>query len=151
MQEYDAQQVKEPLDLAGYSAAILAASVHLGRHEREMVAFVKRHREALDRLPSAFLSVSLSAAGTQDPTTSPQKREEATAAVDGMLATFFEETGWHPARTSAVAGALAYTQYGLLIRFVMKRIARAAGVSTDTSQDHVFTDGTGSMTSLASS
>lgn len=137
---WDAKLVKEPFDLTGYSSAILAASVHVGKHERAMVAFVKRHREELDHLPSAFLSVSLSEAGAEDLTASPQKRQEAAEAVEGTLATFFEETGWHPARVSRVAGSLAYTQYGLLIRFVMKRIARAAGASTDTSRDHVLTD-----------
>jgi menaquinone-dependent protoporphyrinogen oxidase len=33
-----------------------------------------------------------------------------------------------------------YTKYNFLIRFVMKRIARQAGASTDTSHDHDYTD-----------
>jgi menaquinone-dependent protoporphyrinogen oxidase len=39
-----------------------------------------------------------------------------------------------------VAGRLAYTQYGLLKRFVMRRIALKAGGPTDTSRDHEMTD-----------
>ena len=134
------KECSEVFDLAGYSAAILAASVHMGEHEREMIAFVKRHREALDSLPSAFLSVSLSEAGVEDRTASEDKREQAKEDVERMLATFFEETGWHPARVTPVAGALLFTKYGLILRFIMKRIARKAGSSTDTSRDHVFTD-----------
>jgi len=39
-----------------------------------------------------------------------------------------------------VAGALSYTKYNFLVRFVMKRIAKAQGASTDTSRDHELTD-----------
>ena len=35
---------------------------------------------------------------------------------------------------------LLYTQYNVLIRFVMKRIAKHAGGATDTSRDHEYTD-----------
>jgi menaquinone-dependent protoporphyrinogen oxidase len=132
--------VKEPFDCSGYSAAILAASVHLGRHEREMAAFVKRHRDELTRLPSAFLSVSLSAAGAEDDKASSQQRAESAADVDRMLSAFFHETGWLPDRILPVAGALRYTKYGLLLRWIMMRKARKAGASTDTSRDHALTD-----------
>ena len=39
-----------------------------------------------------------------------------------------------------VAGRLAYTQYGLLMRFIMKRIARQHGAPTDTTRDYEFTN-----------
>lgn len=143
VETHNVKECQEPLALAGYAAAILAASVHVGKHESEMVAFAKRHRADLEQLPSAFLSVSLSEAGVEDRTASPEKREQAKADVERMLATFFEETGWHPARVTPVAGAMLFTQYGLLLRFVMKRIARKAGSSTDTSRDHIFTDWSG--------
>ncbi len=48
-----------------YAAVILAASVHIGRHEAEMVRFVKRHLPELNRMPAAFLSVTLSQAGVE--------------------------------------------------------------------------------------
>ena len=57
-----------------------------------------------------------------------------------MIDVFVGETGWRPARVLPVAGALAYSQYNFIIRFVMKRIARKAGAPTDTSRDHEFTD-----------
>ena len=50
-----------------YSAACVAASVHIGKHEPEMVAFVKRYRTQLSRLGAAFVSVTLSEAGAEDP------------------------------------------------------------------------------------
>ena len=91
--------------------AVIAASVHAGRHEREIIAFVKRYRAELERLSAAFISVTLSEAGVED-----------------------------PARTLPVAGALTYTRYNVLVRFIMKRIARKAGGPTDTSRDYDFTN-----------
>jgi len=48
-----------------YSAVVLAASVHAGGYEREMVKFVNKHRAELEQLPTAFLSVTLSEAGAE--------------------------------------------------------------------------------------
>ena len=50
------------------------------------------------------------------------------------------ETGWHPRRVELVAGALPYTRYNFLVRFVMRRISRKEGGDTDTSRDYEYTD-----------
>jgi hypothetical protein len=42
-----------------------------------------------------------------------------------------------------VAGALLYSKYNPLVRFVMKRIAKEAGAATDTSRDYEYTDWVG--------
>ena len=55
--------LQEPMDWSRYETACIAASVHLGRHEREMADFVWRHRDAFEGLSAAFLSVTLSEAG----------------------------------------------------------------------------------------
>lgn len=128
--------IREPFDLDRYAGAILAASVHLGRHEPEMVEFVKRHRDKLEELPTAFLSVSLSEAGVEDPLRTEDEREEAAADVRGAIDKFLAQTGWRPTRIKAVAGALLLTKYNIIRRFVMKRIAKKA----DTSHDYEFTD-----------
>jgi menaquinone-dependent protoporphyrinogen oxidase len=57
-----------------------------------------------------------------------------------MIDGFVKEAGWRPARVFPVAGALLYTRHNLLLRFVMKCIARRAGGPTDTSRDHDMTD-----------
>lgn len=128
------------IDLKDYSAAILAASVHIGQHEPEMVDFVKRHRAELEAMPAAFLSVTLSEAGAERASATPEEHARFVADVQGMLDRFFQETGWHPRRVKPVAGALLYTKYNFLIRFVMRRIARKAGAATDTSRDYEYTD-----------
>src|SRR5215813_13085955 len=123
-----------------YSAAVLCASVHGGRHEQEMIKFVKQRLNELDRIPTAFISVSLSQAGAQDAKQPPERRDEAAADVKKMIELFLRETGWRPSRIKPVAGALAYTKYNFLLRFIMKRIARKAGADTDTSRDFQYTD-----------
>ena len=140
----DARKLSPGFTMESYLAAILSASVHSGRHEKEMVEFVKRHRDGLRKIPSAFVSVSLSQAGVQDPAWTPERRAQAAADTRAMMDKFFAGTGWQPKHVLATAGALRYSQYNWLVRFVMKRIARMAGVPEDTSQDTLkeceFTD-----------
>lgn len=127
-------------DPKDYAAAVLAASVHCGEHEQEMVKFVKDHVLQLEAIPTAFISVTLTEAGVERPESSPEERARFAADTQRVIGNFFEETGWHPAHVKAVAGALLYTKYNLLLRFVMKRIAKTAHADTDTSRDHEYTD-----------
>lgn len=136
----NAAELPPAFSLDAYQAAIVAASVHLGKHEPEMIAFVQRNRMRLEALPTVFLSVSLSEAGAEDQNAPPDRRVIAAADVQRMIDHFLSETGWHPSRIQAVAGALMYTKYNFLVRFVMQRIARGAGASTDASQNHELTD-----------
>jgi menaquinone-dependent protoporphyrinogen oxidase len=137
---YDVKTLLEPIDWSVYATACVAASVHLGHHEPEMIAFAKRHRDKLEQLDGAFVSVTLSQAGAQDSHRSTAERQAAAADVQRMVDVFVHETGWQPVHVLSVAGALAYSQYNFVVRFVMKRIARQQGAPTDTSRDYVFTD-----------
>jgi len=127
-------------DWTKYSVACLAASVHIGRHEREMIAFATAHRAALERIGAAFVSVTLVEAGAEDPRKTDGERRAAADDAQRMIDVFVKETGWRPVRAIPVAGALAYSKYNILVRFLMKRIARKAGAPTDTSRDYEFTN-----------
>ena len=50
-----------PGDLDDYDGVIVGASIHMGEHDKHIRDFVRRHREVLERAPSAFFSVSLTA------------------------------------------------------------------------------------------
>ena len=130
------------IDLRQYSAVVLAASIHAGRHEAEMVKFVQHHVAELGSLRTAFVSVMLSQAGVERPSATADERARFAADVKGVLEAFFKKTGWRPNRVMPVAGALLYTKYNFFIRFVMKQIARKAGAETDTSRDYEYTDWT---------
>ena len=137
---YDVNTLPESIDWSRYDWACVAASVHAGHHEREMIAFVKRYRQDLDRLRAVFLSVTLSEAGAEDTRAPRERREQSAADAQRMIDVFVEETGWRPAGALPVAGALAYSHYNFIIRFVMKCIARRHGAPTDTSRDYELTD-----------
>src|SRR5688572_1945414 len=126
------KDLPENMSIRQYSAVVLAASVHAGSHEPEMVAFVKAHRPELDNTAHAFLSVTLSEAGAESKTSTPEERARFAADVQKVIDMFVAETGWHPKRVKPVAGALLYTRYNFLVRFIMKRIAKEAHADTDT-------------------
>ena len=122
-----------PRDLhAGeFDGVMIGGSIIGGRHQRALVRFVREHRAVLNTLPSAFFSVSGSAA-------SPLETERARARQ--FVDQFLDMTGWHPMLTETFGGAIAYTKYNPLIRWLAKRGAQAAGGPTDTSRDHEVTD-----------
>ena len=127
-------------DFRRYRAAVVAASIHIGRHEPEMLRFVRRHRKHLVRLPTMFISVSLSQAGAADANATARRRRSAAANVNRSIARFVHQTGWRPALVHPVAGALLYRQYGAIVRMMMRTISGFVGASTDTSRDHEYTD-----------
>lgn len=113
--------------------AVVAASLHAGSHQSAADAFVREHLPRLNAIPCWFVSVSLSAAS---------RNENERAAADGLAQAFATSSGWLPRRVSCVAGRLAYTQYSMVTRWLMRRIASKEGGPTDTSRDHELTDWT---------
>src|SRR6185503_11599905 len=87
---YDVNTMSASIDWPPYDWACVAASVHAGHHEPEMIAFVKRHREDLARLGAVFLSVTLSEAGAEDPQAPKERREQAAADAQRMIDVFIE-------------------------------------------------------------
>lgn len=136
----DVRDVKGSIDWPVYHQAFVVASVHAGRHEKEMVAFVKRSKAELTRLQAPFLSLTLSQAGAEMPANSLLQRQTAHEDALRMIYDFVRVTGWQPARVLPVAGALAYSKYNFLMKFIMKRIAHKAGFDGPTSRDYEFTN-----------
>jgi menaquinone-dependent protoporphyrinogen oxidase len=128
---FDAALIASTLDPLGYDVTLVAASLHAGTYQPAVVRFVRDHAPPLASVPSAFISVSLSAAGNDAGDLAGLKHAEEA---------FFARTGWHPAHVHHAAGALAYTQYNVVVRWFMKRFARARGASVDASRDYEFTD-----------
>lgn len=137
------QKAGTTIQVESYDALILASSVHIGTHEPELVNFVKAHRVQLETIPSAFVSVTLSQAGVEMPGTTQAQTAQAATGVQEILDRFYADTGWRPKYVKPVAGALLYRKYNFLKRFILRRISKKAGGSTDTSRNHVYTDWTG--------
>lgn len=112
-----------------YDAVIFGSRVELGRHAADIRNYIRAHIDHLEKMPTAFFSVSMSAA-----------RPHAGRDPSCYMATFFDDVEWHPTKHVAFAGALPYRTYGFLMRAIMKRISQSAGHTTDTSKNHEFTD-----------
>lgn len=112
----------------GQDGVIVAASVHMGKHEGFVADFVRENRTELDQVPSALVSVSLAAHGDE-------------ANAESQVKQFEEETGWHPRHVAMFGGALLYTRYNFLKRQLMKRIVKDKGSQDlDTSRDYIYTE-----------
>jgi menaquinone-dependent protoporphyrinogen oxidase len=114
-----------------HAGAIVCGSLHQHRFQASLLRFVKDNVAWLARIPAAFVAVSLTAA-LKDHGSRDELRK--------IAQEFYRETGWTPAITCQVAGALRYSQYDYFKRLVMKLIARQQGGDTDTSHDHEYTD-----------
>ena len=120
-----------PRSIAGFDAIAIGGSVHFGRYEKDLVAFVKQHGNELAARPSAFFSVSGSAGSDIEPYASESA---------GYASEFVDATGWNPDVVGIFAGAIKYTRYGFIKKRVMRHIARREGEPTDMSRDHELTD-----------
>ena len=127
----DAQRIPRELDPATYDGVVVAASIHAGGYQRTVQRWVRRHAEQLNVVPSAFVSVCLGIL---------ERRPEPQQQVREIMNRFLQVTGWQPTATKTVPGALLYTQYDWLTRWLMKRIVAKAGGDTDTTRDYEYTD-----------
>jgi len=116
---------------AEYSVVFVAASIHSGGYQRAVGRWVRAHAKALNGKRTAFVSVCLAVL-----TKAPKVQQE----LDAIVRQFLDANGWQPAETKFVAGALAYSKYGWLKRWIMRRIAAKAHGDTDASRDYEYTD-----------
>jgi menaquinone-dependent protoporphyrinogen oxidase len=127
---FNVERSRGPLDLERFDAVIVGAPLH-GGYPRSIVRFVREHRSFLERVPSAFFSVGLAIAS---------RTSDGRAQTLRLVEKLVRRTGWRPARVELFAGALLYTKYNFLVRFVMRRITAKEGGDTDTSRDYEYTD-----------
>ena len=117
------------LDIESFQAFIIAASVHQEYHQETVTNFVISHLKMLEKKPSAFISVSLSAVLKEGGT-------EAQEYVDR----FFSVTGWRPRMTLLLGGALRFTEYDYFQEQVVKFIVLERSDAAGTDRDREFTD-----------
>lgn len=127
----DAKTVDARVRPEEYDAAFVLASVHATNYQRSAKRWVRAHVGALNRIPSAFLSVCLGIL---------EEKEESQHEVREIATRFLRKYGWHPTAVKIVAGALPYTRYGWLKKVIMRRIVAKAGGDTDTTRDYEYTD-----------
>lgn len=114
----------------GFDLVVAGGSVHMDHHAPELLRWIRTHEAALADRPVALFSVSLEAAG--DATDHRQKVADYLQELRDLVP--------GAATVAPLAGALQYREYALPTRWMMRRIARRHGLSTDTHEDHRFTD-----------
>ncbi len=127
---HDVTCLPAQLDLESYDGVILAASLHMDQHQPAMHHFVVSHLLTLQNVKTAFLSVSLSAAG--------DKSDQSVAYT--CMERFLLETRWSPKKRMMVAGALRFPEHDFFRRWMLRRIAKVKHAPADASGDHEFTD-----------
>ena len=124
----DVMHQDPPVHAAHFDAAIIAARVHAGSYQRQIVAFARANRAALKRIPNAFLSVSMSAA-------------RLTPGDEARLARyvnrFITRSGWQPEQVLHVAGARLYLRHNFIGRAILRLVD---GNRFDATRDHEWTD-----------
>lgn len=114
-----------------YKGVISGGPLHRGKHHPKLFKFATQNCRILNERPSAFFSVSLSAAGRDE------QQDDATRCLEEFL----RDTGWNPSASTIIAGALLYQKYGFFKRWMMKMIIKRGGTGdTDTSRNYVYTD-----------
>lgn len=114
-----------------YDGIIVAASVHRGQYQEEVARWIRAHAVDLRSKPTAFVSACLGVV---------QHDPKVSAELDAVVHRFIDPLHWQPTVIKLVAGALPYSKYNLLKRWLIKRIAAKAGGDTDTSRDYDYTD-----------
>lgn len=121
----------DPVLDAPVDAVIVGGPVYALKYSPLLIAWTKKHLAEINRLRSAFFSVSLNAA---------DKRPASRSAAQGLLMKFIEQSGMNPTMTASFSGALKYSEYNWFIRLIMKQISRSAGGPTNTNRDYEMTD-----------
>lgn len=117
------------VDVGSFDAAIVAGSVHQNKHQESLRLFAIAHRAALQRLPTLFVSVSLSAAF-----------EEGKADAAGNVSAFLKETGWSPTTSLTVAGALRFDRYDYFMEQIIRYVVLRGHAEGQSETDNEFTD-----------
>ena len=116
--------------LADYDRIILGSPIYAHSHSREIAAFIKKFRNEMIEQPTAFFSVSASAAGD----------EKQLCEVKKLFNQFLRDCDFVPDHVTIFAGALPYREYNWFLRMMMKWIVSRAGGDTDTSKNYEYTD-----------
>jgi menaquinone-dependent protoporphyrinogen oxidase len=122
---------QNPVSPAEYDAVLVGASMHMEKYQTSIADYVHKHNKQLNKMHSAFFSVSLTAAGDDEASWKELKR-----ITDHFLA----YTGWKPSLVEYVAGALRFTEYDFFKKYIMRMIAKNAGHPHEGSEDTEYTD-----------
>ena len=115
-----------------FDKIVIGASIRYGKHSVDVVDFIARHQEILDRKPSAFFSVNAVARkpGRDQPEGNP------------YVVKFLNKIAWKPNHVAVFAGKIDYPRYGFVDRTIIRLIMWITRGPTDPTAVVEFTDWT---------
>lgn len=130
-----AQQVSvrdaEAVDLEHVVGVVVVVPVHHRRHDGAMVAWMARHRELVDRVPSLVLSVSIAAAGTD---------EASRAEARGLLTELVLRANVSPSLAASIGGSVNHDGVPFFARAGQRDEAERCGLRVSAQHDTDLTD-----------
>jgi menaquinone-dependent protoporphyrinogen oxidase len=109
---------------------LYSSSIRHGKHHAEVMDFVRAQRELLDRMPSAFFSVSLIA----------RKPTKQTPETNQYVREFVAKSPWKPRLIGIFGGVLDYQRYRVFDRYAIRFIMTLTKGPTDLHTNVEFTD-----------
>tara|TARA_Y100001954_G_C15525806_1_gene461656 strand:+ start:131 stop:652 length:522 start_codon:yes stop_codon:yes gene_type:complete len=117
-------------DLNSYNKIIIGASIRYGKHNPNVLKFVKRNIQILNKVKSAFFSVNVVA----------RKKEKNTPSTNPYVTKFIKQTNWEPTKIGVFAGKVDYPSYRIFDKYVIRFIMWLTKGPTDISKSYEFTN-----------
>tara|TARA_Y100001960_G_C14690565_1_gene836154 strand:- start:493 stop:1014 length:522 start_codon:yes stop_codon:yes gene_type:complete len=117
-------------DLKKYKKIIIGASIRYGKHNSDVLNFVKKNINVLNKLKTAFFSVNVVA----------RKKEKNTPSTNPYVIKFIKQTDWRPTYVGVFAGKVDYPSYRFFDKYIIKFIMWLTKGPTDVSKSYEFTN-----------
>ncbi|OAH99198.1 protoporphyrinogen oxidase [Methylomonas methanica] len=123
-------EVADRVNLQTCDKIVMGASIHYGRHNPQVLAFIERNQSILESKPNAFFSVNVVA----------RKPEKQTPDSNPYLRKFLKRIHWKPKQLAVFAGKIDYPSYNMFDRSLIRLIMWMTKGPTDPSAVVEFTD-----------
>ena len=118
------------LNLEKYELIVLGASIRYGKHKKNVLKFVNRNLETLNRKKNAFFSVNVVA----------RKPEKNSPDTNPYIKKFLKKTKWIPKKLGVFAGKVDYPKYNFFNRLIIRFIMLITKGPTDITKSYEFTN-----------
>jgi menaquinone-dependent protoporphyrinogen oxidase len=116
--------------ITDYSKLIIGASIRCGRHNKKVTEFIKKYKNDLEQIETAFFSVNLVA----------RKEDKNTFDTNPYVVKFFDRLDWNPKIIDVFAGRLDYDSYSFFDRLMIRLIMKITKGPTKSDKPIEYTD-----------
>ena len=117
-------------NLSDYKKIIIGASIRYGKHNPQLLNFINKNQDILNRLNTAFFSVNVVA----------RKPAKNTPLTNPYMIKFLKKILWKPTKVAVFAGKVDYPSYKLVDKYMIRFIMWLTNGPTDVSKSYEFTN-----------